>query len=194
MLATEIAVRRLAATGLPFYRCALDIEDFLAWRPAQRLGNSCGVARRAGRAGVALVRDDQDRDGNLLGFAVEQRLPGAAAAGHRRHDDNAGDLRAEAGGGPDRGDSALTAADQPDRKTGAALQLINRLADRRGIAFRMTVAEQRHAVGRRQDRDGKALRLPDGVVRSSRASPPRRKPPSGPNSTIPLPPGSIMRM
>ena len=63
----QIAVRRLAAAGLPFYRRALQVKNFLARRPAQRLGNLCGIIRRACRAGVALVRDDQNRTATRSG-------------------------------------------------------------------------------------------------------------------------------
>ena len=67
---------------------------------------------------------------------------GATAAGYRRHYDDPRNLAAKAGGGADRCGRSLTGSDQPNRNVRTAADEIDRLADRIGISWRMTIAEQ----------------------------------------------------
>ena len=87
-LDAEIAVRRLSPAGLPFHCRTVEVEDFFARRLNERLGDFRRAARRARRAGIAVVRDDRDRNRNPTapGSLSKRRVrPGAAAAGYRRH-------------------------------------------------------------------------------------------------------------
>ena len=133
LLDTEIAVRRPGAAGMPaigvLSRERMSLRG--AWVSASAiLGASSGGLAGQASALFAMIRH---RDGDPVRLAVEQRFAGAAAAGYRGHEDDAGNLVAEAGGGADRGDCPLAAADEPNRNVGAAPTKVDRLADRRGI-------------------------------------------------------------